>query len=105
MNRSKEYLMRVCKEFFNTNNIVDIREMSGGHINETYEIVFKEYRYILQQLNAKVFYSPLGVMNNIRLVTDHIKKKVVYEGKNPKRAVLTLIKTRFDQDIAIVDDE
>lgn len=105
MARSKEYLMRVCKEFFNTNNIVEIRELGGGHINETYEVLFKDYRYVLQQLNAKVFYSPLGVMSNIRLITDHIKKKVVYEGKNPKRSVLTLIKTRYDQDIAIVDDE
>lgn len=105
MARSKEYLMRVCKEFFNTKNIVEIRELGGGHINETYEVLFKDYKYVLQQLNAKVFYSPLGVMNNIRLITDHIKKKVVYEGKNPKRSVLTLIKTRYDQDIAIVDDE
>ena len=105
MGRSKEYLMRVCKEFFNVDKIVEIRELGGGHINETYEVIFKDYRYVLQQLNSAVFFSPLGVMNNIRLVTDHIKKKVVYEGKNPKRAVLTLIKTRFDQDIAIVDNE
>ena len=105
MGRSKEYLMRVCKEFFNVDKIIEIRELGGGHINETYEVIFKDYRYVLQQLNSAVFFSPLGVMNNIRLVTDHIKKKVVYEGKNPKRAVLTLIKTRFDQDIAIVDNE
>ena len=105
MARSKEYLMRVCKEFFNVEKIVEIRELSGGHINETYEVIFKDYRYVLQQLNSVVFFSPLGVMNNIRLVTDHIKKKVVYEGKNPKRSVLTLIKTRYDQDIAIVDNE
>lgn len=105
MQRTHEYMMRVCKEFFNVNNIVEIRELGGGHINETYEVIFKDYKYVLQQLNAKVFYSPLGVMNNIRLITDHIKKKVVYEGKNPKRSVLTLIKTRYDQDIAIVDDE
>jgi hypothetical protein len=97
--------MRVCKEFFNVEKIIEIRELGGGHINETYEVIFKDYRYVLQQLNSVVFFSPLGVMNNIRLVTDHIKKKVVYEGKNPKRAVLTLIKTRFDQDIAIVDNE
>lgn len=105
MHRTYEYMMKVCKEFFNVNNIVEIRELSGGHINETYEVIFKDYKYVLQQLNAKVFYSPLGVMNNIRLITNHIKKKVVYEGKNPKRSVLTLIKTRYDQDIAIVEDE
>ena len=74
MQRTHEYMMRVCKEFFNINNIVEIRELGGGHINETYEVIFKDYRYVLQQLNAKVFYSPLGVMNNIRLITDHIKK-------------------------------
>lgn len=105
MRRSIEYLYRVCKEYFNTENIESIREMTGGHINETYEVCFKDYRYVLQQINANVFYSPIGVMNNIRLITDHIRKKIVYAGKNPNRSVLTLIKTRYDQDLAIVDDE
>lgn len=104
MRRTKEYLLRVCKEFFNTDNILNIKEITGGHINETYEIQFKECRYVLQQLNGHVFYSPQGVMNNTRLILDHIKKKLIYEGLNPNNS-LTLIKTKYDQDIAIVDDE
>ena len=44
MHRTYEYMMKVCKEFFNVNNIVEIRELSGGHINETYEVIFKDYK-------------------------------------------------------------
>lgn len=105
MRRSIEYIKKVCKEFFNVDNIIDIKELTGGHINETYEICFEKCRYVLQQLNSYVYYSPQGVMNNTRLIIDHITKKVIYEGKDPRRSVLTLIKTRYDQDIAIVDDE
>lgn len=104
MRRTEEYLLKVCKEYFNTDNIIGIKEITGGHINETYEIIFKECRYVLQQLNGHVFYSPQGVMNNTRLILDHIKKKLIYQGLNPNNC-LTLIKTKYDQDIAIVDDE
>lgn len=105
MRRSEEYLYRVCKEYFNVDNIREIKELSGGHINETYEIIFDDCKYVLQQLNSSVFYSPQGVINNTRLITDHIRKKVIYEGKDPRRSVMSLVKTRYDQDIAIVDDE
>lgn len=104
MRRTEEYILKVCKEFFNIENIIGIKEITGGHINETYEIEFKECRYVLQQLNGHVFYSPQGVMNNTRLILDHIRKKLIYNGHN-SRNCLTLVKTKYDQDIAIVDDE
>ena len=104
MRRTEEYILKVCKEFFNIDNIIGIKEITGGHINETYEIEFKECRYVLQQLNGHVFYSPQGVINNTRLIIDHIRKKLIYNGHNPRNC-LTLVKTKYDQDIAIIDDE
>ena len=86
--RGKRELLNVCKEFFNINNIKEIKELTTGNINETYVIVFDDYKYILQLLNSNVYYSPIGVMNNTRLIVDHIRKKCVYEGKNPHRSVL-----------------
>lgn len=95
MRRTEEYILKVCKEFFNIDNIIGIKEITGGHINETYEIEFKECRYVLQQLNGHVFYSPQGVMNNTRLIIDHIRKKLIYNGHNPRNC-LTLVKTKYD---------
>lgn len=103
--RTKEELYRVAKEFFNVDNILEIVEMPGGHVNSTYMVVFPECRYILQQLNDKVFLSPFGVMNNIDLITDYIRKRCIYEGRSLPRSVLNFIKTRYGQSLAIVDDE
>lgn len=103
--RSKEYLYSVCEEYFDTNNIVEIKELTTGNINETYVVEFPKCKYILQLLNSHVYYSPIGVMNNTRLIVDHIRKKCIYSGKNPHRSVLNFIKTKYDQDLAIIDNE
>ncbi len=103
--RTKEELYKVAKEFFNVDNIVEIIEMPGGHVNSTYMVVFPECRYILQQLNDKVFLSPFGVMNNIDLITEHIRKRCIYEGRSLPRSVLNFIKTRYGQSLALVNDE
>lgn len=105
MERNRESLLRIAKEFFNTDNIIDIKKLYGGHINSTYLVVFPECRYILQQLNHHVFTSPFGVMNNMKLVTEHIKKKCIYDGKSRTRAFLNVVPTRYDQYLALVDDE
>ena len=103
--RSIESLFRVLKEFFDTDNILDISEIKTGHINSTYLVEFPDCRYILQLLNSNVFPSPFGVMNNVNLITEHIKKRVVYEGRNLQKSVLNFVKTRYDQTLALVDGE
>ena len=103
--RTKEYLYKVCEEFFDVTNIIDIKELTSGNINETYVIVFPKCRYILQLLNAHVYYSPIGVMNNTRLIVDHIRKKCIYRGYNAHNTVLNFIKTKYNQDLAIIDHE
>lgn len=101
----KNKLLKVCSEFFNIDNIIDIKELTTGNINKTYIVLFKDTKYILQLLNSHVYYSPIGVMNNTRLIVDHIKKKCIYEGKDTHRTVLNFIKTKYNQDLAIVNNE
>ncbi len=61
-----------------------------GHINETYLAVTNRPRlYILQKVNSRVFPDCRALMNNIVLVTEHLKKKE----KDPRR-VLTLVPTK-----------
>lgn len=105
MKLTKDYILRVAKEFFEVDSIIDIQVLKGGHINSTYLVVFPECRYILQQINKYVFYSPQAVMNNMILLTNYIMKKCVYDGKSRNRAGLNLVPTRYDQFFAIVDDE
>lgn len=98
-------LYSVASEFINPHKIIEIREINSGHINDTYLIVMPEAQYILQRINTNVFSSPFGMMHNIQEVTEFIRKKVIYEGNNPSRAVLNVIKTRYGQVIAIKKDK
>ncbi len=94
-------IRKIAAEFFNVDRIVNIYELQSGHINSTYMIEMPEAKYIIQSINTHVFYSPFGIMHNIEEVTNHIRKKVIYEGKNPNRSALNIIKTRYDQTLVM----
>ena len=94
-------IRKIDAEFFNVDRIVNIYELQSGHINSTYMVEMPEAKYIIQTINTHVFYSPFGIMHNIEEVTNHIRKKVIYEGKNPNRSVLNIIKTRYNQTLVM----
>ncbi len=61
----------------------------SGHINQTYLVVTnRPHLYILQDVNTQTFPDAHGLMRNVILVTEHIRKKV----KDPRR-VLQLVPT------------
>lgn len=94
----------VIKQYFNKNNIESIECYGNGHINKTFLVTLKYKKYILQEINTTVFKNPWGVMRNIEAVTKHLKKKAVYEGKDPNRAVLNVVYTKDDKEIIEIDD-
>lgn len=100
----KKELRSVIKEYFNPNNVVAVEPYGGGLINNTYLIRFKDISYILQKINDYVFPSPVGVMHNIDLITNYIRKNDIYEGRNYRTSTLTVIATKFGENYAIVDD-
>ena len=62
----------------------------SGHINETWLVeTDRPHRYILQKVNTGVFPNGAGLMNNIILVTEHLRKK-----DPDSRHVLTLVPTK-----------
>ena len=50
------------------------REFGNGHINGTF-LVETDAKFVLQRINTDVFGDPVGLMKNIALVTEHIRKK------------------------------
>lgn len=101
----KHFLYNVIKEFFNPSKVLNIRLYGNGLINKTYLVEFKDIKYIIQKINSHVFTSPMAVMHNIDLITNHLRKKLIYEGKNFQKRTLTLIQTKHNENFAIVDDE
>ena len=60
----------------------------NGHINSTFLVVNDSKKYILQKINTTVFTRPHEVMDNIKGVTNHIRKKAALAGIDTARATL-----------------
>jgi len=80
---------------------VDFRPHGHGHINDTYYVKTKKDgqtgEYILQKINTYVFRKPREMMDNIQLVTDHLRKKVIERGGDPEREVVRIIPAKNGQ--------
>ena len=76
-------LFDVITNFQIEGELGSIEPYGSGHINVTYLVVTDKKRYILQKINSNLFTDIDKLMNNIYLVTEHLKKKC------PDKTVLT----------------
>ena len=63
--------------------VKSIEEHGNGLINYTYKIITKSPEhpnFLLQMINKRVFKDVEGLQRNIKLITDHIRKKLEAEG-------------------------
>lgn len=90
----------ILKAFDVSGEIVDILNDEHGFINDTYIVTFRgaehTARYVLQRVNNSVFGQPDDVMNNLRVITDHLKKKCDDSGWQIQFA--EIVKTRDGKD-------
>lgn len=89
---------KIIRNFNFNGPIASIEPYGGGHINDTYHIQCQnpdEPDYLLQKVNNYVFKDIEGLMNNIAVVTSHLRKKLV-ENKiqDIERRSLVLLKTK-----------
>lgn len=92
--------MREMAEMFRTEGkIIKCIPFGSGHINQTWLVVTNQpHLYILQKVNTETFRDPEGLMNNILLVTGHLRKK----DPDP-RHVMTLVKLKDGRDYILKD--
>lgn len=89
--------IRVIAEQFQTEGkILEIQPFGNGLINTTYQVICagdgsREKRYILQRINHDIFKKPWELMENIRNVSEFLKKKITAAGGDPERETLTVI--------------
>ena len=90
----------IVSRFETAGTVEEIRPLGPGFINDTLIVVCEDegvkVRYILQRKNHNVFPDVPGMMNNIVMVSDHIKAKVSAAGGDPMRETLTVIRRRPD---------
>lgn len=62
----------IVKEFNLCGDIVEIFSNEIGLINKSYIVITTEKKYIIQKINKLVFHEPDKIMNNIKVVTEHL---------------------------------
>ena len=90
-----EQVLAVCAHFAFGGDVTDVKVCGNGHINSTYIITVEGgKRYILQILNTAIFKDPVGVMNNIVAVTDHIRGGLAAAGEDTERGTMRVVLTK-----------
>jgi len=77
-------------------HLIECLELKTGHINTTCHLRFRQddgavRDYVLQRINNYVFKKPWEVMENVQLVTEHIRDSMVKQGLDPENRVLRLV--------------
>jgi len=95
---SQSDLIHVTSNFQITGDVTAVEKFGKGHINDTYIVkngLDNEPGYLLQRINHLIFNNIPALMNNILLVTDHLKTKLkTVLAADRETAVVTVIKTK-----------
>ncbi|MBR3677348.1 MAG: phosphotransferase, partial [Alistipes sp.] len=88
-------LQQIASTFALDGKILSIKPLGDGFINDTFIIRTEGDApdYILQRKNQIVFPDVPAMMDNIDRVTAHIRKRVIADGGDPTREVMTIIPT------------
>ncbi|MEI6218236.1 MAG: aminoglycoside phosphotransferase family protein [bacterium] len=74
---------RAAQQFDVPGRLVAITSYGSGNVNDTYLAVFRttfsEERVIVQRINSSVFNRPEWIMENMRVVTEHVHRKLERE--------------------------
>ncbi len=92
----KEQLLHIASQFALDGRIASIDSLGDGFINDTFLIRTEGAApdYILQRKNRNIFPDIPAMMENIRKVSDHIRRRVAAEGGDPLREAMTVVPTR-----------
>jgi len=74
--------------------IIHIERFGSGHINDTYRVKTGGKSYLFQRINDQIFADVTGLMENTRVVLNHLKQKLAHLGEEQvEKSTLTLIPT------------
>lgn len=91
---NNETLAAIAAKFDIGANVASVKPLGEGFINDTFIVTTTgENNYILQRKNHIIFPDVPSMMNNIAMVTSHLKDKVAKAGGDPMREVLTVTPT------------
>ncbi|GEO04547.1 hypothetical protein AAE02nite_22110 [Adhaeribacter aerolatus] len=96
--KAGDNLAAVVREFSIRGQVADIHPHGSGHIHDTYRVKNGQPGcpdYLLQRVNHHVFKNVPALMENIQVVTKHLRDKLsTLPEANPEKEVLTLVPTQ-----------
>ena len=100
-------LKNIVRQFQIEALIESVDSLGEGFISDTFLVKTPDRsscNYILQRKNRRVFPDIPAMMQNIIVVTDHLKAKVLEQGGDPMAESMTILRTR-DGESYYLDDE
>jgi len=97
------HLLSIAQEFYSDEPILEIKEFGNGNINDTYLVSTASSQvrhFVLQRINTNVFKQPKLIMQNMRVFTEHMRKRVKAEGLN-KWKIPRVLHTHDKQDFHV----
>jgi Ser/Thr protein kinase RdoA (MazF antagonist) len=73
----------IAEQFCSRGNVIEVREFGNGNINDTYLVttdINEEAHFVLQRINTHVFKQPKLIMQNMRVFTEHMRRRASEEG-------------------------
>ncbi len=78
-------IQTITSQFLDNKAFKSFIELKGGHINKTYLVnTHADKKYILQQINDKVFKDVAKLTCNLQVITTHFQKKINDKGLDDK---------------------
>lgn len=102
----KAKLLQIASQFALDGAVASVESLGEGFINDTFIVCTAGDApdYILQRKNKQIFPDVPAMMENIRKVTDHIRRGITAAGGDPQREVMTVVPAR-DGRLYHVDEE
>lgn len=101
-------IKHIAEKFNLAGKLINSGAYGSGHINDTYcltcELGNDQIHYILQRINHEVFKNPPAMMENIRRVTSHIRRKLQEQRNKLASRQLVVIDTKDDSNFFLDDD-
>ncbi|HEX6270405.1 MAG TPA: aminoglycoside phosphotransferase family protein [Anaerolineales bacterium] len=75
----------IAEQFAPSGRVIEVCEFGNGNINDTYLVSIdssstEEKQFVLQRINTHVFKQPMLIMQNMRVFTEHMRRRARQEG-------------------------